>query len=134
MPGCVVGPVWVKVGRAGTEGALTIRKRCKKCPARSRTASFATVFSRSETRLVLPELRRASAVALPRCIVSRYATAWAESLEGAISGHQTWALLCRYRCRLLLAKVPEGTDRNVELKLLLRMWDEEQISELISKI
>ena len=30
------------------------------------------------------ELRRASAMALPRCVVSRYATDWAESLEGAV--------------------------------------------------
>ena len=73
-------------------------------------------------------------MALPRCIVSHYATAQAESLEGAISGHQTWALLCRYRCRLLLAEVPKGTDRNLELKLRLRTWEEGQISELISKI
>ena len=50
---------------------------------------------------LLAELRRASAMALQRCIVSRSATAWAESLEGAISSHQSWALLCRHRCRLL---------------------------------
>ena len=71
---------------------------------------------------------------VPRCIVSRYATAWAESLEGAISGHQSWALLCRYRCRLLLAEVPRGTGRNSELKLRLRMWETGQVSDLISKI
>ena len=59
---------------------------------------------------LLAEHRRASAMALPRCIVSRYATAWAESLEEAISGHQSWAVLCRYRYRLLLAKVPKSTD------------------------
>ena len=53
---------------------------------------------------VLAELRRASAMALPRCTVSRYAAAWAESLEGAMSGHLSWALLCRYRCRLLLTR------------------------------
>ena len=35
---------------------------------------------------LLTELRRASAMALPRCVVSRYATAWAESLERAVSG------------------------------------------------
>ena len=42
----------------------------------------------------LAELRRASAMALRRCIVSRNATAWAESLNEAISDHQSWALLC----------------------------------------
>ena len=71
---------------------------------------------------VLPELRRASAMALPRCIVSRYATAWAESLEGAISGHQTWALLCH--------RLGSGPP----LKLRLQMWETGQIIELISKI
>ena len=61
---------------------------------------------------LLAELCRASAMALPRCIVSRHATAWAESLKGAISGHQSWAALCRYRCRLLLAEVPKTEARN----------------------
>ena len=73
-------------------------------------------------------------MALPRCVVSRYATARAESLEGAISGHQSWALLCRCRCRLRLAEVPRGTDRNLELKLRLRLWEAGEVSELISKI
>ena len=62
----------------------------------------------------LADLRRVSAMAIPRCIVSRNAPAWAESLEGAISGHQSRAALCRHRCRLLLAEVPKGCDRNVE--------------------
>ena len=67
-------------------------------------------------------------------LVPRHATAWAESLEGAISRLQTWALLCRYRCPLLLAEVPKGTDRNSELKLRRRMWETGQVSELTSKI
>ena len=52
---------------------------------------------------LLSELRRA----LPRCVVFRYATAWAASLEGARSGHQSWAVLCRFRCRLFLAEIPK---------------------------
>ena len=55
-------------------------------------------------------------MAIPRSVVSRCATAWAESPEGALNGHQPWAMLCRYRCRLLLAEVPNGSDRNTELK------------------
>ena len=39
--------------------------------------------------------------------LSLAATAWAESLKGAITGHQSWAVLCRYRCRLLLDEVPK---------------------------
>ena len=93
--------------------------------ARSRTALYPGHRSRR-----LAELRRASAMALPRCIVSRYATALAESLEGAMSGHQFWAVLCRYSCRLLLAEVPKGTDRNLELKLRLRMCETGHASEL----
>ena len=83
---------------------------------------------------LITELRRASAMALPPCVVSRYATAWAESLEGAMSGHQSWALLCRYRCRLLLAKIPKGVDRNSELKQRLHLWETGQISDLICKV
>ena len=30
-------------------------------------------------------------------------------------GHQFWALLCRFRCRLLLAEIPTGVDRSSEL-------------------
>ena len=33
---------------------------------------------------LLVDFRRASAMPIPRCVVSRHATAWAESLEGAI--------------------------------------------------
>ena len=69
---------------------------------------------------------------LPRCVVSRYATAWAESLEGAMSGHQSWALLCRFRWRLLLAEILKGVDRNSELKLTTPPVGIGQISDLIS--
>ena len=62
---------------------------------------------------LLGELRLASAMALPRCVVSRYATAWAESFEGAMSGHQCWALLCVvtvFACSLPKSrKVSSGT-------------------------
>ena len=68
---------------------------------------------------------------IPCCVVSRYATAWAETLEEAIGGHQSWAVLYRYRCRLLLAEIPKGVDRNAELKLRLQLWEAGEISELI---
>ena len=73
-------------------------------------------------------------MATPRSIGSRYAVAWAESLEGALHRHQTWAVLCRYRCRLLLADIPKGHDRNAELKRRLQMWEASQMHELISRI
>ena len=75
-------------------------------------------------RHLLASLRRASAIAIPRCIVSRYAKAWAESLEGAMSGHQSWTVLHRYRCRLLQAEVPKGTDRNAESEHRLQLWEQ----------
>ena len=44
-------------------------------------------------------------------------------LEGAIHGHQSWAVLCRYRYRLVLAEVPQGSDRNTEVKQRLQLWE-----------
>ena len=78
--------------------------------------SIRDVVLTDRDKQLLSELRLASAMALPRCAVSRYATAWAESLDGAMSSHQSWALLCRYHSRLLLAEIPKGVDRNSELK------------------
>ena len=83
---------------------------------------------------LLSELRLVSAMALPRCVVSRYAMAWAESLEGAMSGHQSWALLCRYRCCLLLAEIPRGVDRNSELKQRVQLCESGQINALIGVV
>ena len=36
-------------------------------------------------------------------------------------------------CRLLLAEVPKGSDRNAELKLRLQLWEAGEISELIGR-
>ena len=102
--------------------------------ARYQTVPLGDITLTEQVKQLFFELRRASAMALPRCVVSRYATAWAESLEGAMSGHQSWAVLCRYRCRLLLAEIPKGVDRNSELKLRLHLCETEQISDLISKV
>ena len=92
------------------------------------------LWTTDRDKQLLSELRRASAMALPRCVVSRYATAWAGSIEGAMNGHQSWALLCRFRCRLLLAEISKGVGRNSELKQRLHLWDSGQISGLISKV
>ena len=43
-------------------------------------------------------------------------------------------MLCRYRCRLLFAEVPKGSDRNAELKLRLRLWEAGEISELVGRV
>ena len=97
------------------------------CPSRD-------VVLTDRDKQLLSELRRASAMALPRCVVSRYASAWAESLEGDMSSHQSWALLCSYRCRLLLAEILKGVDRNSELKQRLQLWEWGQVSVLICKV
>ena len=81
---------------------------------RAPTASGSRALLLGRAIKALVGTRRASAVALPRCVASRYATAWAESLEEAMRGHQSWALLCRCRFRLLLAEIPNGVDRNSE--------------------
>ena len=91
-------------------------------------AGFQTVTTQGiavteRDKQVHTELRRASAMALSRCVVSGYATVWAESFEGSVSGHQSWYVLCRYRCRLLLAEIPKGVDRNSELKQRLQLWE-----------
>ena len=96
--------------------------------------SIGDVVLTGRDKYLLTELRRASAMALPRCVVSRYATAWEESLEGATSGHQSWALLCRCRCRLLRAGIPKGVDRNSELKQRLQPWESGQINALIGLV
>ena len=57
-----------------------------------------------------------------------------QSLEGARSGHQSGALLCRYRCSLLLAEIPKGVGRNSELKERLQLWESGQITALIGLI
>ena len=88
--------------------------------ARFQTAPFAIITERDKE--LLADLRRALAMAISRCILSPCATAWPESLEGATSGHQTLAVLYRCRCRLLLAEVPNGSDRNADLNLRLGRW------------
>ena len=45
-----------------------------------------------------------------------------------------WALLCRYCCRLLLAVIPKGVDRNSELKQRRQLWEAGQVSVLIGKV
>ena len=71
----------------------------------------------------LPFLQRPSPLLSSQAVASRFAIAWAESLQGSMSGDETWALLCRYRRKLLLADLLVGTDRNEELKRRLRLWE-----------
>ena len=79
------------------------------CPTRD-------VIVTESDRQFLAALRSAPAMVIPRCFVSLHATAWAESLKGAVSGHQSWAVLYRCSCRLLLAGAPKGSDRNAAVE------------------
>ena len=124
------------MARPSFSNFLRARSRCSQATpsttAHFRTALSGTSFCRSVTSSYSPNFskpprwrsRAASSLDMPR---------HGQSFERAISGHLSWALLCRNRCRLLLAEVPKGTDRNSELKLRLRMWETGQVSELISK-
>ena len=62
------------------------------------------------------------------------ATSWAETIEGSIAGDDEWAFLGRYRTRLLLSVVPQGVDRNTELKRRLQFWEEGQFDELVARV
>ena len=113
------------VARRGTSTDQQLLQSSQPVPSR-RTSGRQTVNCPVRDVVVTERDKQplpASAVALPRCVLSRYATAWAESLDGAMSGHQSWALICRCRCRLLLAEIPKGVDRNSELKQRLQLWE-----------
>ena len=87
-----------------------------------------------QPKTALPSLRRPSALPVPRALASRYAVAWSESLDGAMHGDETWALLCRYRAKLLLADVSHGTDRNEELKRRIRHWERAEMDDLVLRV
>ena len=56
---------------------------------------------------LLGELHRASGMAMPRSMVSLYATAWAESLKGTLNGHQSWATLADIGVEYCWRKFPK---------------------------
>ena len=98
------------------------------------TAPFETLSSVNVTHSCLATFI-ASAMAIPRSIVSRCATGWAESLEGALKGHQSWDILWRRWLRILLAEVPKGPDRNSEIKKRRpQLWEAGKVHDLIGRI
>ena len=54
--------------------------------------------------------------------------------RGSRSHERTPVVGCRFRCRLLLAEIPKGVNRNSELKQRLQLWESGQISDLICKV
>ena len=71
---------------------------------------------------------------IPVCVASRMATCMAESIEGCVAGSEEWGFLARYRSRLLLAPVPEGVDRNEELKRRLQLWERGNFNALVHRV
>ena len=64
------------------------------------------------------------------CVVPRYTTAWAQSPEGAVNRHRSWAIFRRNRCRVLPEKIAKGCDGNEELKWCLPLWEAAEVREL----
>jgi hypothetical protein len=79
-------------------------------------------------------LKRSTLVRVPGAVAARIGSSWAESLEGCLQGDNDWAFLARYRCRVLLAQVANGVDRNSELKRRLRLWEVGDFDELFARI
>ena len=71
---------------------------------------------------------------MPAAVASKYADAWAESLEGMIAGVAPWGELAKYRSRLILAPTSEGMDRNEEVKRRMRLWEEDRFEELAERV
>ena len=51
-----------------------------------------------------------------------------------MSSHQSRALLCRYRCRLLLPEIQKGVGRNSELEQRFQLCESGQINDLIDLV
>ena len=86
--------------------------------------------SSEASKISASHLQRGGLKKVPKIIASRMATSWAETIEGSIAGDDEWAFLDRYRTRLLLSVVPQGVDRNTELKRRLQFWEEGRFEEL----
>ena len=80
------------------------------------------------------QLQRPRLIKTPKSISSHMATEWAEAIEGSIAGNERRGFLARYRCKLLLAPVQAGTDRNDELKRRLHLWEGGGFEELMRRL
>ena len=85
-------------------------------------------------RLLAAELRKHTLQELPISTAARMGTCMAEALEGCMAGDSAWGFLAQHRSRMLLAHVPKGMDRVMELKRRLRLWEEGQFDELIRSV
>ena len=92
-----------------------------------------TVLTDRDKQL-LSEPRRASAMALPRRVVLSIRHGLGRKSRGSHERSPVLALPCRCRCRLLLAEISKGVDRNSELKQRLQLWQSGQINALISLV
>ena len=113
---------------------FTVHSQChwvtRSTTARCPIARFVTSLCQTGKRESFPNCAGPQRWLFRAASSPRFATAWAESLEGAITRHDTWALLCRYRSRPLPAEIPNSS----ELKLRVRMWEEGHTNDLIARI
>ena len=71
---------------------------------------------------------------IPAAVYSKYAVEWAECNEGSAAGDTSWSVLAEHRAKLILAPIPEGVDRNEEVKRRMRLWDEDRFEELALRV
>ena len=71
---------------------------------------------------------------IPLSVLARYTVAWTDAIEGCMAGDAHWAILAKYRCRLLLGLVPAGIDRVDEIKRRLRLWEDARFEELLDRL
>ena len=103
-------------------------------PDQPQRHAIRAVGTSAETKNAARSLERGTLSRVPLAVASRFASCWAEALEGSMAGDNEWAFLARYRCRLLLAPVPEGADRNAELKRRLQMWEQGSFDDLTRRV
>ena len=73
-------------------------------------------------------------MAIPRGIVSRDTTAWAESLETALDGHQFWGNFLSVSLPHFVAEIRKGLDRNGPSKRRLQLWEAGEVHDLAGRI
>ena len=79
-------------------------------------------------------ISRSSAEHIPASLIPRYAVAWAECLEGLVTGDPTWSQLAKWRCRLLLCDIPRDSDRVTEIRERLCLWEMGDIQSLVVRV
>ena len=70
---------------------------------------------------------------IPMSLRDRYATTWAEAIEGTVAGSAEWGCLARCRARLLLTWTSRR-DKIKDVRRRLGLWEQGRIDELITHV